>query len=726
MPSINVDVNVNTNNADSLDNLKNELTNIKQNAKETEETLSEWKGVIEDIDSSSIDVPVDVDDEQVDKTKEEIEELDEEDADVGVKVDDDELQKTKEEIDEEDGRKLTLGLDIQNVADGIRSTKQGIQELKANLDEVAQAGMQSEQNFAFLQMNLGAEKAKKTMQDINSTVASMPGDDNTMRSVLSTAQALGNDLKPQEMADATNTMADYMSASATMGKMAVESQQDIMKYLLDGNTAELERGSIVSSRVDKLKEASTFMERQQAMQEVLNELGYGGIASQDTMLNKQAEWEGMIYNSQDALSSMWLGAEKGAMDYIIQLNDASNGIVGMGIVAGQMLASPLTDIMTGIGQIGTGFKALGEINVFEKLKGGIDKVKGGFDSLRTAMGTGRRMLDALRNSESISAGVKNMLAIATGAEATAEEAGTVAKSTSIIPTVTLAGAEMSLLIPILLVAGAILVLVGILWYLYNNNKQVKQGIDSLIATFQGVFNSIMTLIGAVITAIIPVIQEVMMHIQNIINIFTTLIEGDVSLEKAVFLTWIQIQNIIQTVTQFILGILASFAQMLWTFIFQGFTRAKLTIITQVNLWKLQAIQGARNVVNGVANTLANLPSRISSAMGGIVNAITKPFTDAYNAVAREVDKIKNKAMEVANNPLSIFEGVDYEGFDDNAGFEGFNSNTLNSSLSTGNGGRSSKVTNNFHINGIIEESASEYIVNSVNGYMKKQNLMRGL
>jgi hypothetical protein len=145
------------------------------------------------------------------------------------------------------------------------------------------------------------------------------------------------------MKAAAGTMADYMSGAATMGKQALESQQDIMKYLLDGNTAELERGSIVSSQVDKLKEATTFQERQAAMQEVLNQLGYGGISQQDTMLNKQAEWEGMLYNSKDALSSMWLGAEKGAMDYILKLNDASNGLVGMGLVAGQMVAGPLVD-----------------------------------------------------------------------------------------------------------------------------------------------------------------------------------------------------------------------------------------------------------------------------------------------------------------------------------------------------------------------------------------------
>ena len=37
-----------------------------------------------------------------------------------------------------------------------------------------------------------------------------------------------------------------------------------------------------------------------------------------------------------------------------------------------------------------------------------------------------------------------------------------------------------------------------------------------------------------------------------------------------------------------------------------------------------------------------------------------------------------------------------------------------------------QITNNFNINGIIEEEASQYIVNSVNDYVKKQNLVRGV
>ncbi|MBP5699426.1 MAG: hypothetical protein J6W71_01065, partial [Methanobrevibacter sp.] len=295
-----------------------------------------------------IKVAADVDDEQVKELEDLLNSLADKVVGFEVAVDDDGLDAAGEKEESLNGSaEFVIDVDdaavqqaMTNLSDGVGKAKQGVLDLKNALQEVEQAGMQSEQNKAFLEMNLGADEAKQTWKDISDIVASMPGDDNTMRSVLSTAQALGNDLNPSEMEAATKTMADYMAGSATMGKMATESQQDIMKYLLDGNTAELERGSIVSSQVDKLKDATTFQERQVAMQEVLNELGYGGISTQDTMLNKQAEWEGMLYNSQDALSSMWLGAEKGAMDYVLQLNDATNGLVGMGIVAGSVAGGP--------------------------------------------------------------------------------------------------------------------------------------------------------------------------------------------------------------------------------------------------------------------------------------------------------------------------------------------------------------------------------------------------
>lgn len=613
--------------------------NTRVDSTELEEAV-EKINILTDENGMIVGIETVVDDEQLDEAKAKEEGLNDT-ANEDIIVDDDQVDSAKDKIDGMNGKTISVNVAMQNIGQGISQAKTGFSELKNNVDEVAVAGTQMEQNFAFLSMNEGTEKAKKDMQQINDIVASMPGDDNTMRSVLSTAQALGNSLSPQEMEDATKTMADYMSGSATMGKMATESQQDIMKYLLDGNTAELERGSIVSAYVDKLKGANTFQERQVAMQEVLNDLGYGGIATQDTMLNKQAEWEGMIYNSQSSLSSMWLEGQKGAMDYILQLNNATDGLLGMGLVAGQMIASPLMDVMSGIGQIGTGLKGLKDAN---DILGLTDK----FTKLRDSIGTAKDMVNALRNAESLSEGVRSALAIVTGAEAVAEEGNAIAKGSAVAPTTALAVAENSLLLPILLVIGAIALLIAGLWYLYNNNETVRQGINNLIQQFQQFI----------------MILEV---VKNIIIMFV-----QVAIQR--FMEWVN-----------------------------------------------NGRQSATNLVNAIYNALTTLPSKVSSALSGVKNAITKPFTDAYNIVKPYIDQIGGAWNQIS----SVFNGFEgYEGFNGNVGYEGF-TGSLNGALASSTS-NSSTVTNNFNINGIIEETASEYIVGAVNNHLKKENLIRGV
>ena len=355
-----------------VDALKKEkiIADVQANSEELTKVQTRIDAIKAELGSMQGDV--DVDDSEVTKLQDELAGLENKALQLEVKVATSELKAAKE-LEESLNDTVQLQVDVEgmeSIKDGLSSAKQGVSDLAGGLNEIQQAGMQSEQNLGFLAKNLpgGMADAKQQMQEINDIVARMPGDDNTMRSVLSTAQALGNNLNPSEMEAATATMADYMQGSATMGKQALESQQDIMKYLLDGNTAELERGSIVSSQVDKLKEATTFQERQKAMQEVLNDLGYGGIASLDTTINKQAEWEGMMYNSKDALSSMWLGAEKGAMDYIIKLNEATGGVLGIGIVAGQTAAGPLVDLLGGIGEIGMGMKAIKDLGFIQWLR----------------------------------------------------------------------------------------------------------------------------------------------------------------------------------------------------------------------------------------------------------------------------------------------------------------------------------------------------------------------
>ena len=268
----------------------------------------------------------------------------------------------------------------------------------------------------------------------------------------------------------------------------------------------------------------------------------------------------------------------------------------------------------------------------------------GLRSLAQGMREMTMAINIMRNAESLSAGVKGVLATAFGVETVAQEGNTVAKTSAIAPTTALAIAENSLLLPILLVVGAIALLIGALWYLYNNNETVRQSIDWLIQQFQ-----------------------------------------------------------------LFIGRLLQVGQFIVSFVSNG--------ISQFLRWVTGGSQASTNLVNAIYNALVTLPSRINSALSGVTRIITKPFEDAWNIVKPYIDQIGG----AWNSISGIFSGAEYEGVQ----YEGFNGNTLNGVISS-SASNSSSVTNNFNINGIIEEEASQYIVNSVNDYVKKQNLVRGV
>ena len=578
-----------------------------------------------------IKVAADVDDEQVKALEELLDSLADKVVGFEVAVDDDGLDAAGEKEEGLNGSaEFVIDVDdaavqqaMTNLSDGVGKAKQGVLDLKDALQEVEQAGMQSEQNQAFLQMNLGADEAKQTWKDISDIVASMPGDDNTMRSVLSTAQALGNNLSPSEMKDATATMADYMAGSATMGKQSLESQQDIMKYLLDGNTAELERGSIVSSQVDKLKGATTFQERQVAMQEVLNDLGYGGIAQADTMLNKQAEWEGMLYNSQDALSSMWLGAERGAMDYVLQLNDATGGLVGMGIVAGSIAGGPIIDTVSGLGQMAMGMKAIKDLGMIQYLK-------------------------ELEITTKLSAAADWLLS---GAQA-------------------VLNFVMSLN-PIVLVVIALVALAAALIWAYYNVDWFRQMVDNAWASIQVWGQQIYSFISGALT----------------------------SLKNAIMIAWNFIVNLITN----------------------AFNNIRNIIFTGINYWNL-ATAKAQEIANGIRNAFNGIKGQVQSAFNGVSNAITAPFMSAYNTLKPIIDNIKaawDMLMGIGGS-AGITTGSAGISMGSVSGIGSANNNLM-SSINNSIGG-----SPNIVFNGIIEESAGDFIVRKLNDEIYKQNVLRGV
>ena len=664
-----------------------------------EESINKLKNQLDDLEDSAEDVTVDV---ETKKAKQRLEELlqikkqmqeegtwgfNVESSQVGREIA--QLKKQLGEVDDEpikpkfDDSSAQLG--IQNIKEGFQSLKQGASEVGQVLTDALESAGKQETNFQFLKGALNNDEAlaQEKMNDIKKIVQRLPGDDTAVQGLLSQAIAKDADLTKDSLADIGTAYADYASAMSFYGKSGIEAQQDMTNYILAGNTAELERSPILSSHIDKLKEANTIQERSEALQEALNEEHWGGMSQQDTYNNKLETFNGMLERGKYTLGGMFQEGAKSAMDLALKLDDATGGLLGMGLAA-VSFASPLSDMVVGAGQAAMGIKSLRD--VYKDL---------------TVMET---IANAIEGEGAI-AHIASALGITT--EAAAADGAAVSFGG-------LAIAEGAALWPILAIIGA-LALLGVavyevgkyfgwwtdvgsmidaisaglqrLWSAFINNPDVQSFIQGIKDAWNGV-----------VAALGPVISQVM-------SFFGISQGGEFDIVRALIMgigaAWRNIKPAIMLIIQAITFFVG--------YVSNGIARAKQIIQTLQAKWT-----AVKNAISGAASD--------------IKNALTSPFQQAWGVVKPIYDK-----FETAINwgkQLIGWSGVEYAGFStDNVGYASFGSeDTLNSTLSSiaNNSTNNSNITNNFNINGIIEEEASQFIVSSVNDHIKKQNLIRGV
>lgn len=345
----------------------------------------------------------------------------------------------------------------------------------------------------------------------------------------------------------------------------------------------------------------------------------------------------------------------------------------------------------------------------------------GLREIMTTMGGLRTAIDMIRNSESIWIGVKTVLAGVMGIETASEEANAVAKETNAVATATetaanemslgakisqtaanwaLAISESAVLLPLLLIVGAVLAVVAVLWYLYNNNETVRNSID-------GLRQGLMNLVGQFVSFVNGIWNSLVGLWNYLVNWF----------------------NQLQTMTpQQILLLIANVLVSLNPFaslINSVLSRILPVFIRNASSWITGTVSRARTLVNNVVSAVSNLPNRISSAISGVVNAFTSPFRQAWNYISPIINQIQS-GIDLIGSVIPSF------GFDGNVsdfgvsdfGFDNSLNSTISSASSSGGLGNTT-INNNNTFNGIIEEEASQYIVNSIASYTRKQNLIRG-
>ena len=150
-------------------------------------------------------------------------------------------------------------------------------------------------------------------------------------------------------------------------------------------------------------------------------------------------------------------------------------------------------------------------------------------------------------------------------------------------------------------------------------------------------------------------------------------------------------------------------------------------MTAINLWNI-ATTKAREIANGITSAFNNVRGTIQSALSGVSNAITAPFSTAYNTLKPIIDNIK-KAWDMLNS-LGGSAGI----IPGSAGVVLGSAGVVNGGVNLGsaNSNLMNQVSNNvggttnISLNGIIEESAGDFIVRKLNDELYKQRIARGL
>ncbi|WP_458454427.1 hypothetical protein [Methanobrevibacter sp.] len=419
--------------------LKNERLNFRINADTAKihsinEEIERAKREIQSLSATPFDAKVNMN--EINQLISKIDKLEAEKIDLQVDVETAELEQVRDSIQDLENEEVEVQLRnqsameaISQIADGFSRLKQGASGVGQAMGGLLESAGKQETNKTFLAhaLNNDVALAEEKMGEINKIVQDLPGDDTAVQGLLSQAIAKDASLAQDTLKDIGVAYADYASAMSFYGKSGVEAQQDMTNYILAGNTAELELSPILSSHIDKLKEATTVQERAKALQEALNEEHWGGMSQQDTFNNKLETFNGMLERGRYNLGGMFQAGAKSGMQFLMDLDQATWGLVGMTIAMGEM-ASPMFDMAMGFGQIATGLnsmKSLGMIAHLSKL-------------------------------------------------------GTALKSTAVAQWLLNIAMDAN---PITIIIIAIIALIAILGYLYFNNEQVRNAINGLGQTF---------------------------------------------------------------------------------------------------------------------------------------------------------------------------------------------------------------------------------------------------
>lgn len=734
--SIDVDINVNMNNIDEVDEL---TAKLQESTSEAENLQAALSGT-----DANISADVEVDDSQLDETQSKIEDMNNEEINVPVNTDDSDVDETKEKIEETSSSASSLGLALSGAVASL-----GIEQAVEKADNFNTSWNQ-------LKLTFGANA-----QQINNLKSKTNELGSATGRAGSTIRGYFNDMGIAGVKN-TNLLADSFQALSGRSYQtgnSIESMEQKMKMMvMSGNVMPktltglgISMDALAKSMgvsADEVSEAFKNMTPEERLQAITKAMGDGKQANE---MYKQS-FAGLKEQMSIAIGSLMVAIGQGVLPTVIPIVQGVTGAIKTLAGAFRSLPGPVQGVIGGLGGfLAVGATAVGTLGMLGKVGSGVvdglGSLRDGYRTLRDAMSGASTVMDTLRNSETLMKVAQAASSAASTVRAGAESALTAVKTAALGPTITLAGAEVALLWPLLLLVGAIVAVVAVLWHLYNTNEDVRNAFNWLAGEVQKAGQEIYN-------AIVPVVQEVIQYLEDLCEQITTVgglmpetfeITGDKAtdsfLKIGAGLATLPLQMYITNVnaTAQALGFGNNFMQVMVnsanraTMGFSmriaqlpGRIQAYLVgVLTNVAAWGqnliARGVSAATGFVNGVRNTIAGVVGAISSALSGVVGAITRPFQQAYDKVKGIIDSIKSAAGSIGNYLGASYYGVDFGG---GLSSDSTLNNTLSAGVTNNSNTRNANINNNFY--GLVEESAAEYIINTVNERLRKENMVRGV
>jgi phage-related protein len=207
---------------------------------------------------------------------------------------------------------------------------------------------------------------------------------------------------------------------------------------------------------------------------------------------------------------------------------------------------------------------------------------------------------------------------------------------------------------------------GVLWEMVQQAGQAV--LDFFGISSEGNFDVVRVLIDAIGMAwnnLRTILQPVITLVMGVINAFNQFRTGQIDLPTFIMSILTLVAQAYLTVFNRIIGFVARFgAQMIQrgissatSFVNNIITRirqlpgriysALINVVSRIRSaiqsWITAAVNKVNELIRNVTSPFTGLAGAISSALSGVVEAITAPFRDAYNAVKPYLDAIKEGA-----------------------------------------------------------------------------------